>query len=105
LGQAYLIRSRFDGASLESTDFTWACLRGASFVGATSQREVSFVGADLRGADFTGARFNGVDLRSADLTGARLPRDGSFLAGATTDHCTRLPGRRVAAAGCQQYHP
>ena len=102
LGQAYLVRSRFDGASLEGTDFTWACLRGASFVRASSRRGVSFVGADLRGADFTDARFASVDLRSADLTGARLPKDGSLVRAATTDGCTRLPGRRVAA-GCQQY--
>lgn len=104
LVQAYLVRSRFDGASLEETNFVWACLQGASFAGATSLRGVSFAGADLRDADFSGARFQSVDLRSADLTGARLPEDGSLLRGAKTDVCTQLPGAK-APARCRQYRP
>lgn len=101
--QAHLVRSRFDGASLEGTNFTWACLRGASFAHATSDRLVTFVGADLTGADFTGARLRNVDLRSADLRGARLPKDPSFLSEAAKDQCTLLPGRPVPAV-CRQ-HP
>ena len=100
---SYLKRSRFDGASLEDTGFTWACLQEASFRGAKSVRGVSFKGADLRGADFTGARFNSVDLRSADLTGARLPKDGSMLEAARKDGCTQLPGK--PPTGCTQFLP
>jgi Pentapeptide repeats (8 copies) len=103
LALSYLERSRFDGASLEDTGFTWACLRGASFRGAKSARGVNFKGADLRGADFTGARFYSVDLRGADLTGARLPKDGSMVEVARKDGCTQLPGK--SPTGCTQLSP
>lgn len=63
---------------------------------------MSFEGADLRDADFTGARLARVDLRSADLTGARLP--GWLLKGATKDACTRFPNGR-ARAECPQTSP
>jgi hypothetical protein len=90
---ASLVRARFDRAILSGTDFTHACLRGASFDGARGRigqqvvdaadvravgstglfrAGLSFAYADLRGASLRNADFAFADLRRADLRGADL---------------------------------
>ncbi|MBV7534692.1 pentapeptide repeat-containing protein [Duganella sp. sic0402] len=84
---AKLANSIWAGAVCWSTDFTCCDLRGAKFVDAVFRDRgedvdppyLSFVKADLRGADLSkcdlrGANFSGAMLSGADLSGSKLDR-------------------------------
>jgi uncharacterized protein YjbI with pentapeptide repeats len=85
LTRAQLEGAHFDRAELTDTDFTWTCLRGASFafaVASTARPGPSFIRADLTGADLSNSRLAGwvyfpmsfhlATLRGADMQEALL---------------------------------
>ena len=68
----------FDGLRMECVDFTNAFLPGASFVKTHFLQDCSFISADLRHADFTGAKgLNREMFKSADIEGAIFRKVGS----------------------------
>ncbi|MCA9073138.1 MAG: pentapeptide repeat-containing protein, partial [Planctomycetaceae bacterium] len=93
LNDCSLIKTCFQGVTLDRVNLAGANLRGASFEGAslikcnftTSRcRGTNFRNADLTRADFSHADLCGADLSSANLEGARFSE-------AKHDNTTRFP--------------
>jgi len=88
--KSQLERARFDGAVLQTADFTEADLRHAVLSGASADRSV-FTTSQLEGGDLSKADFTGADFSAASLSGASLFQ--AVFADAAMDG--------LKAAGCQ----
>jgi len=113
LYNADLMSGTFDNANFQGANLRGAVLSGGSFRNATLNKAnleeaiaahgTNFVGADLRGADLTGANFERADLRGADLTGAKLKN--TWLEKIRTDETTKMPRIRKLSPAARKAGP